>query len=156
MNDIDLHRISSPHMVPAAMEFLRLIGFSYTPQPAPSKSRTPSPEDRAEGQKSARSSGSPARQRAEQARQARSNGQTEVALDLLRQLSDEVKKHPPTLYEAVSHNPTAQGMIFRRGLFVADEIEVHGPVVQFEKATDAGRDFFVQKQLRRRRREESA
>ncbi len=88
MNDYDLSRLPNPNLVPAALEFLKLLGV---PAPPP------------------------------QPREERNMGH---ALELLRQLSQELVKNPPTLHQAVASNPTANGQIFRRSLFVADEIEL--------------------------------
>lgn len=94
MNDFDLGRSQSPHLLPAALEFLKLLGV---PSPAPLPAAAPGePQGR----------------------------KVEHALELLRQLSQELVKNPPTLYQAVASNPTAHGQIYRRSLFVADEIEL--------------------------------
>lgn len=93
MNDFDLGRSPSPYLLPAALEFLKLLGV---PQAAPPPSGQARPQER----------------------------KVEHALELLRQLSQELVKNPPTLHQAVLSNPTAHGQIYRRSLFVADEIEL--------------------------------
>lgn len=90
MNDYDLGRSQSPHLLPAALEFLKLLGVP-APAPVPAEPR---------------------------------GRRVEHALELLRQLSQELVKNPPTLFQAVASNPTAHGQIYRRSLFVADEIEL--------------------------------
>lgn len=92
MNDFDLGRSPSPYLLPAALEFLKLLGV---PQAAPPPGEVRPPERK-----------------------------VEHALELLRQLSQELVKNPPTLHQAVLSNPTAHGQIYRRSLFVADEIEL--------------------------------
>lgn len=105
MNDFDLGRSPSPYLLPAALEFLKLLGVPQPPPPAP-----PAPSGEA-------------RNRALQGRPPEDR-KVEHALELLRQLSQELVKNPPTLHQAVMSNPTAHGQIYRRSLFVADEIEL--------------------------------
>ncbi len=105
MNDYDLSRAPSPYLLPAALEFLKMLGV---PQPAPQPVAPTATQER-----------------------PREERRVEHALELLRELSQELVRNPPTLHQAVASNPSAQGQIFRRALFVADEIELPEPPVLF-------------------------
>lgn len=107
MNDYDLSRAPSPYLLPAAMEFLKMLGVPQPP-PQPVAPTTTTTRER-----------------------PREEQRVEHALELLRQLSQELVRNPPTLHQAVASNPSAQGQIFRRALFVADEIEMPEPPVLF-------------------------
>ncbi len=97
MNDYDLSRTPSPYLLPAAIELLKMLGVPQPPQVVAPRERP------------------------------REEHRPEHVLELLHRLSQELVRNPPTLHQAVVSNPSAQGQIFRRSLFVADEIEMPEP-----------------------------